>query len=139
MNAYTYDGMYRVLTEIRTDTGKDADTVTSAYNAAGDRVSVTNPGKSVGYAYDVAGRLLRVSENGKTTSYTYDKNSNKITETKPNGLTQNWTYDVSSPTLLSYSQPNYISQKAGQKCPVFHFINNFGENFRFGVSGCRSA
>ena len=46
---------------------------------------------------------------------------------------------MSSTKLLSYSQPNYFSQKAGQKCPVFHFINNFGENFRFGVSGGRPA
>jgi RHS repeat-associated protein len=94
---YTYDALYRVLTESRSDTGQSPYTVTSTYDLNGNRTSCTYPqtGRVLTSTYDRANRLIiLVDSGGSTTTYNYDKNGNITSRTLPNGVMDTFTFDA---------------------------------------------
>jgi len=90
---FTYDALGRQLTQ----TGP-LGTVTSAYNDANQRTSVTYPGSfTVGYTYDNAGAMKTVTQ-GTTTiaTYNYDSLGRRTSITRGNGVTTSYGYDAQS-------------------------------------------
>jgi RHS Repeat len=61
---YTYDGLYRVVTETRSTNGQATYVVASGYDAVGNRTQVTYPGtgRQVTSTYDRAHRLVQVKD-----------------------------------------------------------------------------
>lgn len=120
---YTYDNQNRLI-QITTPGNQ---TVTYAYDAAGNRVGLGTPAGSISYSYDNDNRLASVSSQGVGTfNYSYDKAGNRTQLTLPNGVTVSYGYDtinrltslkqtLGSQTLASYT---YTLDPAGNRTKV---------------------
>src|SRR5439155_10437008 len=62
-----------------------------AYDAGGNRLSLTTPGTFIAYAYDPADRLLSAGSAG----FTYDANGSQTSKTS-SGKTRTFTYDAAN-------------------------------------------
>lgn len=107
LTSYTYDALYRVLTESRTDTGQYPYTVISTYDLNGNRTSCTYPqtGRVLTSTYDRLNRLVQVVDSVglNTTTYGYDENSNITSRMLPNGVIDTFTYDALNRVLTHVS------------------------------------
>ncbi|PZG00164.1 Teneurin-1 [Micromonospora deserti] len=76
---------------------------TTAYDAAGQLTSVTDPlGKVTRYEYDQLGRVSkRIAPNDGATAYTYDDLGNVLSSTDPTGAVTTATYDYLGRTLTT--------------------------------------
>ncbi|MCH8148425.1 MAG: hypothetical protein IH987_10590, partial [Planctomycetes bacterium] len=95
---FTYDAIYRVVAEYRTDAGETPYTVTSAYDLNSNRISVIYPqtDRTLTSEFDRLNRLTHVvdSVDAKITTYDYDVNSNIVNCTKPNGVIDWFAFDA---------------------------------------------
>src|SRR5207247_9145614 len=87
-----YDGLDRLTSEI-TPQG----TVTSGYDAAGRRSTMTVAGQpAVAYTYDNANRMLQMMQGSANVTFSYDEGGRRLPSTLPNGVTTNYAYDSAS-------------------------------------------
>jgi len=119
---YEYDNLYRLISEIITDSVNGNRTVSYGYDAVGNRLTKTDSVAGVtAYVYDGNDRLLReeLRQNGVlvgSVEYGYDNNGNTRTRTKKDAagvvvetVTYNWNQEnrlvgVSAPNLsVSYT------------------------------------
>jgi len=94
---FTYDGNNRVLTEGTTNVGaQPAVTLTSVYNAVGDRTSLTDIASSTtSYVYDLAGRLTQLTmPASQVINLAYDPSGRIDSITFPNGVVSDYGYDT---------------------------------------------
>ena len=68
--------------------------ITYAYNAAGNRTSMTDGLGSTAYTYDALNRLTQVAGPNGTLTYAYDLNNNRTGVTYPGGNTVISAYDA---------------------------------------------
>ena len=85
---YTYDALYRLTSETIVDPVVGNRTSQTAYDAVGNRRSMTVDGVETLYTVDDNDRLLRAG----TTDYTFDANGNTLSESTAGGITTS-TYD----------------------------------------------
>lgn len=91
---YHYDNMNRLVEKSVAETG---DRVIYAYDAIGNRSSMTDGSGESAYVYDRNNRLLQVNKDGPTqVAYTYDAIGNVRTVTDKLGGTTEYSYDLSS-------------------------------------------
>ena len=124
VTTHTYDDLYR-----RTGSAfADAKTITSTYDLAGNRLSMTDwvgahsatydalnrvltatsPSGTIGYAYDAVGNLTALTyPDGKTVQYTYDAARRLATVTDWASRVTNYAYD-SAGRLGSFTLPNGV-------------------------------
>ncbi len=78
----------------RTDARKQ--TTTAAYDAGGNKTSVTNPlSQTTTYTFDGQGRVLTVrAPNGGVTTYNYDVAGNLLSLTDPDNNTTSYSYNA---------------------------------------------
>ena len=112
---YTYDGLYRLVTETVTDPLLGDRTTTYTYDAVGNRQSrlvECDPSPCTGedlgeglttYTYDANDRLLEESGPAGMTQYSYDANGNQVEKIGPDGTTV-LTYDAEN-RLTSATTP----------------------------------
>jgi RHS repeat-associated protein len=98
-SVYTYDNLDRPLTETRTPVvgiGQPAYTVTSAFDAMGNRTRVVHPGSSrtLINKVDRAGRVIEINDSGKVTTYAYDVNNNRTRCVTPNLVATDTDFDA---------------------------------------------
>ncbi|MEM1263492.1 MAG: Ig-like domain-containing protein [Pseudomonadota bacterium] len=94
--AYTYDALYRLLTETVTDTTNGNRSATWTYDAVGNRQSEVRTGANAGtttYVYDINDRLTSETTGGVVTAYTYDDNGNTLTKTTGGVEVASYGYD----------------------------------------------
>jgi RHS repeat-associated protein len=94
--SFAYDNMGR-LTSTTTDYSFDsagAFTVQYGYDAASNRVSMTDPqsGQTT-YVYDTLNRLSSLSYGSQTFGFGYDMLSRRTSLTRPNGVNTSYNYD----------------------------------------------
>nr|WP_244966047.1 RHS repeat domain-containing protein [Paenibacillus alvei] len=89
----SYDALGRV-TSIHNETWNKA--VQFAYNAAGNRIAVTDPEKrTITYTYDVLNRLTSMTDpDDFTTKFAYDKLGALTSIERPNGINTTYTYNA---------------------------------------------
>jgi RHS repeat-associated protein len=87
---FTYDPLDRVST--RSPAGLN--TISFAYNLAGDIVSETNTTHTTGYGYDTAGRPASETNDNLPVSYMLDGNGNRTRTTWPDGYYVSYQYDT---------------------------------------------
>ena len=130
--AYGYDSNNR-LTSKAPDPSLSQPTVTFAYTATGQRLSMTDASGTTTYSYDLRDRLLSKATPEGTLSYTYDlagnltsmKSSNSggtsvaygydklnrlsaATDNRQSPATTSYTYDAAG-NLLTFTYPNAVS------------------------------
>lgn len=88
---YAYDGLNRLVEENQTGTLGNF-SKSYAYDAFGNRQSMTVDGKTTSYIYDANNRLLSTAGGGAA-SYTYDANGNMTQATIGTGVVVTCTYD----------------------------------------------
>ncbi|NEQ99906.1 MAG: hypothetical protein F6K30_24940 [Cyanothece sp. SIO2G6] len=87
---YTYDDLYRVLTETITDDSLNEVITTYSYDAIGNRLFQNHSTEGLTtYTYDDNSRLLTETQGDAVTEYTYDNNGNTLSVTGP---TESKTY-----------------------------------------------
>jgi YD repeat-containing protein len=88
---WTYDFAGQIRSEQST---KNAAIVSYAYDAAGNRVSVSLDGQlQVSYGYDDASRLTSIACGSSVFEFGYDDDNRRSSMTYPNGVTTSYTYD----------------------------------------------
>jgi len=93
------------LTDSRERPTPDGKTVQAGYDAAGNRVSFTNPGAVITQAtYDAASRLIQLTQGALSWTFTYDGAGNRALLSQPNGTS----------TTCSYQPNNWLSSIAHQ-------------------------
>ena len=88
---YDYDPLGRLTAVTRTGVSPYA--ATFAYDAVGNRTTMTVDGLTTSYTYGVNHELLTASTAGETTTFAYDGRGNRIRETSPDG-TRVFTFDA---------------------------------------------
>ena len=78
--------------------------ITTTYDSAGRRSTMTDPTGKTTYGYDTAGRLASVAAPASTVAYTYDPAGNRATMTAA-GKTTAYTYDPAE-RLATVSRPD---------------------------------
>lgn len=131
-SAYSYDALYRVLTEGRTYVDPSGPSfpdpeyeyvVVYEYDLKGNRTKTTYPGagRVVRRTYDRRDRLETVLDDGTTgpgpsqltTTYVYDHNDNVLSRLSPNGVTEARAYDaLNRATSIAASGPNGLVYSA---------------------------
>ncbi len=90
VTSYEYDIRDRLVKQ----TDPDSRSLSYAYDAAGNRVSLTIPSGTTSFTFDALNRLATVTDpDGGVTSYTYDAVGNRASVTYPNGAVAEYTYD----------------------------------------------
>jgi RHS repeat-associated protein len=89
---YTYDAAYRLTQEAITDPVRGNSTILYTYDAAGNRLTKTDPGGLTTYAYDANDRLLTATSPGAAFTYGYDANGNLL-QVSDGVNTTSYTYD----------------------------------------------
>jgi YD repeat-containing protein len=96
--AFAYDDADQVLTGTSTPVAAGAlptSTFTWSYDAAGNVVSTTGPGGSVGYGYDAGSRLSQITDPSTGVfSLGYDPTGRRTSMTRPNGITDSHVYNA---------------------------------------------
>ncbi|HEY5895327.1 MAG TPA: RHS repeat-associated core domain-containing protein, partial [Chthoniobacterales bacterium] len=103
---FTYDTNLRPTSITTGDGTSEASMVTSTFDAAGNRTSVTDAnGATLSFAYDQRNRRISQTDSlGNTTHFTYDERDNLLTETRPNGGVTAYAYDVND-RLVEITDP----------------------------------
>jgi RHS repeat-associated protein len=126
--SYTYDQLNRPVSTTQSFGGK-AYTINYAYDAVGNRTSMTTPWGQYSYTYDALNRLADIiNPQGITVAFNYDamgrRTSKKIFKATPELLSETaYTYDAAG-QLLS------ITNKAGAKVVAF-------DNYQYDANGNR--
>lgn len=93
--SYTYDDANRLTSEtqqITSDSGPK--TVSYAYDADGNRTSITYPsGSTATLGYSSRNQLNSIVSGAITATYVYDGNGSPLSKTLGSGVTTNFTYD----------------------------------------------
>ncbi len=94
----TYDALHRLTAKSVSTWGK---TVSYAYDAAGNRLSMTDPdGATTTYAYDANYRLTAlVNPFGETTGFIYDPGGRLTRQNNANGSSARYLYDAAGKIL----------------------------------------
>lgn len=89
------DARGNTVEEIDVLSGTERRIVEHAYDAAGNRIALTDPeGRTTHYEYDALGRLARIIDAlGNATTFVYDSRDNLIALTDANGNTTRYEYD----------------------------------------------
>ncbi len=90
---YTYGGYYDALTATSITEGSTASSISYVYDAAGNRTSMTENGKTTTYTYNGLNQLTKKTDSKGTTNYKYDLRGNQ-TEEKGPGLYRKYVYLV---------------------------------------------
>jgi len=116
--SYTYDGFGRLKTEAETLNGTGTHTLSSDYDADGNRIKLSwdDAPFYVTYAYDGLNRMTDINENGTTNliHFVYDSLGRRQTLTRGNGTSTAYGYDP-------MSRLNDLQLKAGST-----LTNDFG-------------
>ncbi|HEX8113835.1 MAG TPA: hypothetical protein VF516_39155, partial [Kofleriaceae bacterium] len=80
----------RISTVVDVTFGK---TLTYAYDANGNRVSLTEGATTFGYAYDAMNRLKQADAFGGSIFFEYDAAGRRTSLLRPNGIRTTWAYD----------------------------------------------
>jgi len=114
--SYTYDGVNRT-TAVNYDNdgnGTTDETVSYAYDAAGQQTQLTIPGsKTVSYSYDAKGRLIGLTDwDSQAHTFSYDGANRLRTATRPSSLVSGYAYDAASglTQVQHKSGANVVSQ-----------------------------
>jgi RHS repeat-associated protein len=90
--SFTFDALSRKLTEV----GPQG-TVTSAYDLAGNRTSMTypgSPGLTIAYTYLTTGEISTIKDGATSlATYAYDNLGNRTSATLGNGVVESFAYD----------------------------------------------
>ncbi len=164
---YTYDKAGR-LTQVQDNTGSNASyytfaydrigrltqtttkysflsghtyTVSYAYDAAGNRTSMTDPANGVtNYSYDSLNHLTGLTDfNSNSFGFTYDALSRRTQLTRPNGVSTNYAYDNLSRLLSVLHQvglttidgATYTYDNAGNRTSKVNQLNGGTENYTY--------
>jgi RHS repeat-associated protein len=96
---YTYDAANRMTSETQMVVGQPGRTVSYAYDADGNRASLTYPtGSVISYSYNGRNLVASVSADGPppVATYTYDGNGNRLSKTLENGVATGYVYDAAN-------------------------------------------
>ncbi len=130
---YTYDIAGQLTAVTAADGTTDAATTQYAYDAAGHRISTTDPlNHTSTYGFDKLGRLLTVTDalnhtstnsynaggellstrdaNGNTTSYGYDPRGRQVLTTFADSTSMHSTYDDAGQLLTSMDQAGHVTR-----------------------------
>ncbi len=88
---YIYDDLYRLIQEDVTDVVEGISTKSYIFDAASNRISITDSNRTINYIYDGNNRLLSEGE----ITYTYDHNGNQLSK-NDNGSIITYEYDFNS-------------------------------------------
>ena len=103
---YTYDDLYRLITEEILDPNDGAETISYTYDAFGNRLTRADAADIIDYAYDKNDRLLSEIGSAVNTTYSYDANGNTISRTTADvstgSLTTEYNYDYEDRLVQSY-------------------------------------
>lgn len=88
--AYTYDAFGRLTSIDYSDSTPD---VSFTYDAAGNRLSMTDGAGTETYAYDALDRPVSVSRGADAFAYVYDGAGNLVRRTYPDGTAIDYAYD----------------------------------------------
>ena len=164
---YTYDKAGR-LTQVQDNTGSNASyynfaydnigrltqtttkyaflsghtyTVSYAYDAAGNRSSMTDPANGVtNYSYDSLNRLTSLTDfNSNNFGFNYDALSRRTQLTRPNGVSTNYAYDNLSRLLSVLHQvglttvdgASYTYDNAGNRTSKLNYLNAVTDNYAY--------
>jgi RHS repeat-associated protein len=112
--AYSYDRANRLIGVDYSDSTPD---VSYAYDADGNRTSMTDGAGTVTYSYDNENQLTSASRGSDTFSYAYDPAGDITTRTYPDSTTTTYTYDHDNRLATTASGGNttsYAYNPAGQ-------------------------
>ena len=88
---YGYDELNRLTSITYVD---DTPDVQFAYDAAGNRTSMSDGADTVEYSYDFRNRLTQVARGSEVFTYDYDLLGNVVSRTYPDGATVAYGYDA---------------------------------------------
>jgi RHS repeat-associated protein len=92
-----YDSLDRVVQNVQTLPGGFTATIGYAYDANGNRTSMTTPWGSFSYGYDALNRLTSLTNpQGKTFTFSYDAVGRRTRLAYPNGIEASYAYDAAS-------------------------------------------
>ncbi|MCY0916351.1 LysM peptidoglycan-binding domain-containing protein [Massilia antarctica] len=115
----TYDSQSRLVKVHDSGRGSAGFASTAQYDAAGNRIRVTDGNMTATtFAYDAANRLIGQTDVlGQTTTYGYDKVGNRTSMTDPNGNTTVYVYDAENrlveQTDALLNKKRFVFDKAG--------------------------
>jgi RHS repeat-associated protein len=111
---YGYDRAGRLTSIDYSDSTPD---VTFAYDAAGNRTSMTDGAGTQSRTYDAADRLTGVTRGSDSFSYAYDSAGNLTSRTYPDGTVTSYSYDADNQLASAASggaTTNYSYDVAGE-------------------------
>jgi RHS repeat-associated protein len=85
-----YDQRGRMVSEVKAS----GETITYAYDLAGNKTSVVTSKGTTTYTYDAMERISKVVDGTGTTTYSYDAVGNLLATASPNGITATYSYDT---------------------------------------------
>ena len=97
---YTYDSLYRLITETINDPINGNHQSEFTYDPVGNRLQQIKDGITTTYVYNNNDQILSEIENAQITSYSYDNNGNTLTK----------SIDGTLNTSYSYNKDNYMTQ-----------------------------
>ncbi|HVP44040.1 MAG TPA: DUF6531 domain-containing protein, partial [Terriglobales bacterium] len=116
-------------------------TVSYAYDAAGNRTSMTDPANGVTtYSYDSLNRLTGLTDfNSNNFGFSYDALSRRTQLTRPNGVSTNYAYDNLSRLLSVLHQvglttvdgASYTYDNAGNRTSKVNQLTAVTENYTY--------
>lgn len=116
-------------------------TASYAYDAAGNRTSMTDPANGVSnYSYDSLNRLTGLTDfNSNSFGFSYDALSRRTQQTRPNGVSTNYAYDNLSRLLSVLHQvglttvdgATYAYDNVGNRTSKVNQLNAVTENYTY--------
>jgi RHS repeat-associated protein len=140
---FAYDRMGRLIQTQTTYSfvGGRTFTVSYAYDAAGNRTTLTDPANGVtNYSYDSLNRLTGLADfNSNSFGFIYDALSRRTQLTRPNGISSNYAYDNLSRLLSVLHQvggttvdgATYTYDNAGNRTSKLNYLNAVTENYTY--------
>jgi RHS repeat-associated protein len=90
---YTYDSLYRLLTEEVTDPINGNHSSQWSYDAVGNRLQQLKDGTITTFSYNNNDQILSETKNNQITSYTYDNNGNTLSKSIDGTLNTSYSYN----------------------------------------------
>ena len=135
---YTYDNLYRLISETITDPVNGNKQSEFSYDSVGNRLQQNKNGIITTYTYNNNDHLISESENTVVTSYSYDNNGNTLTKSIDNNLNTSYTYAkdnrlsqvIAPSSVITYSYgANGIRQSQSVDGLVTQFLVDPNQNY----------